>query len=365
MRPEPQGARRARRWSIGDDLDRGRRRRPRRGAAASSTLGVPDGADAARRPRAATARCRCRPTSRRRWPTPSATRPPTPTSPASVAAPTAGLHLTPALLAAVHGRRAGSCPVELVVGLGTFRPDRHRAGRGPPMHGERYSVPGGDDGGLRERPSGSSPSAPRRCGRSSRPPPPVRCEGRTELFIHGDRPFAVVDALLTNFHQPRSSLLVLVEAFVGPRWRSLYAEALGAGLPVPQLRRRHVPAGRARMTLSIEVTATDGPGPGRRDPHGPWRDPHALLHAGRHPRRRADLVVGRPGGPRGADRARQHVPPHAEAGRRRRRATRRAARLRRLVRPRAHRLRRLPGLLARARGERRARRRRRDLPVHL
>ena len=54
-------------------------------------------------------------------------------------------------------------------------------------------------------------------------------EGRTELFIHGPRPFAVVDALLTNFHQPRSSLLVLVEAFVGPRWRSLYDEALVKG----------------------------------------------------------------------------------------------------------------------------------------
>ena len=89
-------------------------------------------------------------------------------------------------------------------------------------------------------------------------------EGRTELFIHGDGPFAVVDALLTNFHLPRSSLLVLVDAFVGPRWRELYDEALAAGLPVPLLRRRHVPAGRARMTLSMEVTATHGPGPGRR-----------------------------------------------------------------------------------------------------
>jgi S-adenosylmethionine:tRNA ribosyltransferase-isomerase len=39
----------------------------------------------------------------------------------------------------------------------------------------------------------------------------------------------VVDALMTNFHQPRSSLLVLVEAFVGPRWRDLYATALAEG----------------------------------------------------------------------------------------------------------------------------------------
>lgn len=53
--------------------------------------------------------------------------------------------------------------------------------------------------------------------------------GRTELFIHGDRPFVLVGALMTNFHQPRSSLLVLVEALVGPRWRSLYEEALAEG----------------------------------------------------------------------------------------------------------------------------------------
>jgi S-adenosylmethionine:tRNA ribosyltransferase-isomerase len=51
-------------------------------------------------------------------------------------------------------------------------------------------------------------------------------EGRTELFIHGDHRFRVVDHLLTNFHLPRSSLLVLVEAFIGPRWRDLYAEAI-------------------------------------------------------------------------------------------------------------------------------------------
>jgi S-adenosylmethionine:tRNA ribosyltransferase-isomerase len=53
-----------------------------------------------------------------------------------------------------------------------------------------------------------------------------RTSGRTELFIHGEYPFAVVDRLLTNFHLPRSSLLVMIEAFVGPRWRDLYAMAL-------------------------------------------------------------------------------------------------------------------------------------------
>jgi S-adenosylmethionine:tRNA ribosyltransferase-isomerase len=53
--------------------------------------------------------------------------------------------------------------------------------------------------------------------------------GRTSLFIHGDYRFRVVDALLTNFHMPRSTLLALVASFVGPRWRDLYATALERG----------------------------------------------------------------------------------------------------------------------------------------
>ena len=48
-------------------------------------------------------------------------------------------------------------------------------------------------------------------------------------MIYGDYRFGVVDLLMTNFHLPRSSLLLLVEAFAGPRWRSLYAEALTNG----------------------------------------------------------------------------------------------------------------------------------------
>jgi S-adenosylmethionine:tRNA ribosyltransferase-isomerase len=54
-------------------------------------------------------------------------------------------------------------------------------------------------------------------------------DGRTDLFIRRPYDFQVVDVLLTNFHLPRSSLLVLVDAFAGPRWRDLYAAALAAG----------------------------------------------------------------------------------------------------------------------------------------
>jgi S-adenosylmethionine:tRNA ribosyltransferase-isomerase len=53
--------------------------------------------------------------------------------------------------------------------------------------------------------------------------------GRTDLFIHGDYSWQVVDSMVTNFHVPRSSLLVMIDAFIGPRWRDLYQHALGHG----------------------------------------------------------------------------------------------------------------------------------------
>ena len=58
----------------------------------------------------------------------------------------------------------------------------------------------------------------------------TRCrEGRTELFIRGEYRFRIVDTLLTNFHLPRSSLLLLLDAFCGNRWRELYRCALDTG----------------------------------------------------------------------------------------------------------------------------------------
>jgi S-adenosylmethionine:tRNA ribosyltransferase-isomerase len=56
-----------------------------------------------------------------------------------------------------------------------------------------------------------------------------RTEGPTDLFIRRGHQFEIVDVLLTNFHVPRSSLLVLVDAFIGDRWRDLYATALDRG----------------------------------------------------------------------------------------------------------------------------------------
>ena len=50
--------------------------------------------------------------------------------------------------------------------------------------------------------------------------------GRTRLFIHRPYEWKVVDVLMTNFHLPRTTLLMMIDAFVGPRWRTLYDEAL-------------------------------------------------------------------------------------------------------------------------------------------
>lgn len=148
--------------------------------------------------------------------------------PASVAAPTAGLHLTPALLDAIRATGASVAPVELVVGLGTFRPIATDRVEDHHMHGERYAVPEATWAACRtaNRVVAVGTTTVRALESAAAT---GELDGRTELFIHGDRPFAVVGALLTNFHQPRSSLLVLVDAFVGPRWRALYDEALARG----------------------------------------------------------------------------------------------------------------------------------------
>ena len=67
-----------------------------------------------------------------------------------------------------------------------------------------------------------------RSGPSS-PPPSARPAGRTRLFIHRPYQWQLVDLLLTNFHLPRTTLLMMIDAFVGPRWRDLYAVALADG----------------------------------------------------------------------------------------------------------------------------------------
>lgn len=152
--------------------------------------------------------------------------------PGSVAAPTAGLHLTPAVLDRCRAAGARVEPVELVVGMGTFRPMSAPKVEDHHMHAERYRVPAATlDACHAARAAGGRVVA---VGTTT-----VRAlesaalsgelDGRTELFIHRPWQWRAVDVLMTNFHLPRSSLLVLVDAFVGPRWRELYAIALAAG----------------------------------------------------------------------------------------------------------------------------------------
>jgi S-adenosylmethionine:tRNA ribosyltransferase-isomerase len=144
-----------------------------------------------------------------------------------VAAPTAGLHLTPAVLDGFAARGIGVERVELVVGLDTFRPVTVDEPADHHIHSEKLVV---------------RPEVLQRCREARRVvaigTTTVRAlesaargtlEGSTELFIHGDFDWQVVDVLLTNFHLPRSSLLLLVDAFIGPRWRSLYEGALRDG----------------------------------------------------------------------------------------------------------------------------------------
>jgi S-adenosylmethionine:tRNA ribosyltransferase-isomerase len=145
--------------------------------------------------------------------------------PASAAAPTAGLHLTNDLLASIRDRGAQIAFVDLAVGLDTFRPMQSEKVEDHLMHGERYRVPSEtwEACAAARRVVAIGTTAVRALESAALT---GELEGRTELFIHGDHEFRVVDHLLTNFHLPRSSLLVLVEAFVGSRWRDLYAEAL-------------------------------------------------------------------------------------------------------------------------------------------
>lgn len=148
--------------------------------------------------------------------------------PASVAAPTAGLHLSAEVLDRCRARGVSVAAVELVVGLDTFRPISVDAVADHVMHSERYEVPGSVmEACMRARRVVAVGTTSVRALESAAATGSL--SGRTDLFIHGDYPFKIVDVLLTNFHMPRSSLLLLLAAFCGgDRWRALYEEALAS-----------------------------------------------------------------------------------------------------------------------------------------
>jgi S-adenosylmethionine:tRNA ribosyltransferase-isomerase len=139
----------------------------------------------------------------------------------SVAAPTAGLHFTEGLLAALERREIAIARVTLHVGPGTFRPIRSEAIEEHRMEPEHYEIPAETAGEIRSaRSRGSRVVA---VGTTVVRTLEAAADGRgvragagwTDLFLRPPDELRVVDALLTNFHLPRSTLFLLVSAFAG------------------------------------------------------------------------------------------------------------------------------------------------------
>lgn len=150
-------------------------------------------------------------------------------TPGSVAAPTASLHFTPEVLAALERLGVEIVRLTLDVGLGTFRPmkgervDAHR------MHAERYAIPPDAAEAIERakredrRVVAAGTTVVRALeGNVAQHGAIVAGEGCTSIFIRPGFAFRIVDAMITNFHLPQSTLLVLVSAFAG-RERILHA----------------------------------------------------------------------------------------------------------------------------------------------
>jgi S-adenosylmethionine:tRNA ribosyltransferase-isomerase len=159
-------------------------------------------------------------------------------APGAIAAPTAGLHLTESLLEGLRAKDVEIAEVVLHVGAGTFRPLDEEAFAKGRLHAEYFELPEPTVAAInRTRARGGRVVA---VGTTTTRVLESRAtdaggleagSGETELFIRpGSRPFRVVDGLLTNFHLPRSSLLLLVAAFVGREaLLAAYAKAIADG----------------------------------------------------------------------------------------------------------------------------------------
>jgi len=151
----------------------------------------------------------------------------------SAAAPTAGLHFTPELLQRLAARGIRLTTLVLHVGLDTFRPVSHQDPRVHRMHSEWFSVPSE----LRQRIEQTRSRGGRVVAVGTTTVRALETwaatgesEAWTDLFILPGHRFALVDALLTNFHLPRSTLLMLVSAFAGrERVLAAYSDAIRQG----------------------------------------------------------------------------------------------------------------------------------------
>jgi S-adenosylmethionine:tRNA ribosyltransferase-isomerase len=178
--------------------------------------------------------------------------------PGAVAAPTAGLHFTPELLANLESQGIGCATVTLHVGVGTFRPVEVADITQHPMHGEWIEVPEATVAAIRQAKAtggrviavgttavraleGAAQAAMQRSSedtelargtlaRSASDPAIPSLEpycGKTHIFIYPGYQWQVVDGIITNFHLPQSSLLMLVAGAIGRRrLLDIYAEAI-------------------------------------------------------------------------------------------------------------------------------------------
>jgi S-adenosylmethionine:tRNA ribosyltransferase-isomerase len=157
--------------------------------------------------------------------------------PGAVAAPTAGLHFTPELLDALRARDIGRATITLHVGPGTFAPLRSDELDGATLHAERYEISAATaDAIAAARAAGRKivavgTTVVRTLESAANADGTVRAgAGTTSIFIKRGHRFAAVDIMLTNFHLPRSSLIILVAAFAGrERVLAAYDDAVKHG----------------------------------------------------------------------------------------------------------------------------------------
>jgi S-adenosylmethionine:tRNA ribosyltransferase-isomerase len=154
-------------------------------------------------------------------------------APGAVAAPTAGLHFDDAMLARLDAQGVRTARVTLHVGAGTFQPVRVDAVADHKMHSERYTIPQATADAVADtRSRGGRVAAvgttSLRALEAAAQTGDLRAGGgETDIFITPGYRFKAVDALITNFHLPRSTLLMLVSAFAGrDAIRAAYAHAI-------------------------------------------------------------------------------------------------------------------------------------------
>jgi len=150
-----------------------------------------------------------------------------------VAAPTAGLHFDEAMLAALREQGIRTVQVTLHVGAGTFQPVRVETLAEHRMHSERYTIPQATVDAIDQtrarggRVVAVGTTSLRALEAAAQPGKLHAGSGETDIFITPGYRFRVVDALITNFHLPRSTLLMLVSAFAGvDTIRAAYAHAI-------------------------------------------------------------------------------------------------------------------------------------------